>query len=706
MRGHVSSRLPLAFAVLGVLLAVLGASLVASRRSSEQARLDRTLATTSGEKAALVDTELERLRALALVTARIPPFSEFYADAGSQAARIAAVAGPGREINNALKYLSQLYPDRFVETGYVDVSGPEDARVVRGVATRAKSLQKDVRTWPSFAQGVTTAPGTARITLPFVSPAAHTPVVAATTSVEVDGRVRAYVELEMATTVLHRILASDLQHGLGVEIVNDHGATLTATGQGVRQPRSGLRAGLTNSGRQRYAIRTIPETSVAGGPWFVVTAAQAPSAMSLALVPQQAIVLIIALVLLLTALVGFRRARAGAAQALAAEQRAREEAERISRMDVMTGLFNRRHAMETIEQELARAGRQDAAVGILMLDVDHFKRINDAHGHAAGDAVLIELARRLRAGVREWDIAARVGGEEFCVIAPGMESETDVAELGDRLRVAVAERAIVVGDELALPVTISVGVALLRHGDGSAEQAMDSADRALYAAKRRGRDRIGRFSQLDHGDLRAEQPECLHLAEALAVASDLREGAPAAHSRTVSELSAGVAERLGLPQDEILRVRLGGWLHDVGKMGVPDAILTKPGKLSEEEWEVIRAHPTKGEELLRNFPELSLACAAVRHHHERYDGSGYPDGLAGDQIPLEARIVAVVDAYSAMTSNRPYQCAREEEDAMEELRRCAGMHFDPQVVDALLEELLHRRLLETDAAEPHPSPAV
>jgi diguanylate cyclase (GGDEF)-like protein len=690
MRGLVSSRLPLAFAVLGVLLAVLGASLVASRRSSEQARLDRTLATTSGEKAALVDTELERLRALALVTARIPPFSEFYADAGSQAARIAAVAGPGREINNALRYLSQLYPDRFVETGYVDVSGPEDARVVRGVATRAKSLGKDVRSWPSFAQGVTTAPGTARITLPFMSPAAHTPVLAATTSVEVDRRVRAYVELEMATTVLRRILASDLQRGLGVEIVSGHGATLTTAGHRVTTPPGGLSPGLTSSGRQRYAVRTIPETTVAGGPWFVVTAAKAPSAMSLALVPQQAIVLVIALALLLTALVGFRRARAGAAEALAAEQRARGEAERMSRIDVMTGLFNRRHAMETIEQELARAGRQDAAVGILMIDVDHFKRINDAHGHTAGDAVLIEVARRLRTGVREWDIASRVGGEEFVVIAPGIESEADVAELGDRLRLAVAERAIVVGGALALPVTISVGAALLHHGDGSAEQAMDCADRALYAAKRRGRNLVACFSQLDHGDLRAEQPECLHVAEALAVANDLREGAPASHSRTVAELSAGVAERLGLPHDEILRVRLGGWLHDVGKIAVPDAILTKPGKLTDEEWQIIRTHPTKGEELLRNFPELSLACAAVRHHHERYDGSGYPDGLAGEEIPLEARIVAAVDAYSAMTSNRPYQRARAQENAIEELRRCAGAHFDAQVVDALLEELQFR----------------
>jgi putative nucleotidyltransferase with HDIG domain len=236
-------------------------------------------------------------------------------------------------------------------------------------------------------------------------------------------------------------------------------------------------------------------------------------------------------------------------------------------------------------------------------------------------------------------------------------------------------------------VTISVGAALAQPGDGSAEHALDCADRALYAAKRRGRDLTCRFSQLDQGDLRAEEPECLHLAEALVVASDLREGAPASHSRQVAELSAAVAERLGLGEDEVLRARLGGWLHDVGKIGVPDGILTKPGKLTEDEWEIIRGHPGAGAELLQNFPELALACNAVRHHHERYDGGGYPDGLAGEEIPLEARIVAAADAYSAMTSERPYQKPVSKGDAIEELRRCSGAHFDPIVIEAFVEEL-------------------
>src|SRR3954453_11949416 len=172
MRHTSSFRAAFACVVLGVVLAVLGVGLVASRRSSEHARLDRTLATTAGEKAALVQTEIERVRALALLTARIPPFEEFYASAGSAAARIAAVAGPRREVDNALVYLTQLYPDRVVEAGYVDMGGREDARVVRGRVVRAGSLLHAVRRWQSYRVAVATPAGTAHITRPFRSPTA------------------------------------------------------------------------------------------------------------------------------------------------------------------------------------------------------------------------------------------------------------------------------------------------------------------------------------------------------------------------------------------------------------------------------------------------------------------------------------------------------------------------------------------------------
>ncbi len=687
MRRAFLLRISIAFAVLGVLLAVLGTGLVASRSSAERAQLDRSLATASGEKAALVDTELQRVQALALVTSRIPPFSELYADEGSQAAAIAAVAGPGREVNEALSYLWQLYPDRLVEVGYVDVDGAENARVVDGTVVPASALLRDVRTWPSYRQGVSTPVGSARISPPFVSPTAHVPVVAATVPVAVDGRVRAYLELELATAAIDRVVSSDLGPGVGLAVTTRPGAAVAVAGQGFTPPPGGTRTGLTSAGRWRYAVQAVPQKADSGGDWYVVAAARAPSAVRLAMQPAHAGVLALAVLVFALALVGFRRARAAAVEELAAEQRARRDAEQRSRIDALTGLFNRRHTMETIEHELARH-RDGPGVGVLMFDVDHFKRINDRYGHASGDTVLIEVSERLRTGVREWDVVARIGGEEFCVIAPGLDSEDDVAALGERLRRLIAERPVILPNDVAVPVTISVGAALVESGQGSAEHAVEFADRALYAAKRHGRNRLRRFSELDTADVRAEEPECLHLAEALALSSDLREGNLAAHSREVAELSAAVARGLGLSDEDVLRVRLGGWLHDVGKIAVPDAILNKPARLTDDEWQIMRTHPTVGADLLRHFPELAPACPAVRHHHERYDGTGYPDRLAGTDIPLDARILAAADAYSAMTADRPYHTPRSAADAVAELQRCAGTHFDPEVVAVLTAELL------------------
>jgi len=274
MRRLAVLRFSFAATVLGLVLAVLGTALVASRASTERAQLDRSLATAAGEKAALVDTELQRVQALALVTSRIPPFSELYADEGSQAAQIAAVAGPGPEINEALTYLWQLYPDRLVEVGYVDVDGAENARVVNGVPAPAASLLHDVRGWPSFRQGVSTPPGTARISAPFLSPTAHVPVVAATVPVAPDDRVRAYVEVELSTAALDRVLSSDLDSHTGITVVNQAGIRVAGAGQHFNITPGAIHPGLTSAGNLRYAVRSVPQAPE----WLVVAAARPQSA--------------------------------------------------------------------------------------------------------------------------------------------------------------------------------------------------------------------------------------------------------------------------------------------------------------------------------------------------------------------------------------------------------------------------------------------
>jgi putative nucleotidyltransferase with HDIG domain len=233
-----------------------------------------------------------------------------------------------------------------------------------------------------------------------------------------------------------------------------------------------------------------------------------------------------------------------------------------------------------------------------------------------------------------------------------------------------------------LEITVSVGAVLADPAD-SPELIVDRADRALYAAKRLGRDRARLFSELTALDIAAQEPEAIRLAQALSLSAGVREGTPERHAEEVSHIAGAIAVELGLPEDVVVRCRIGGWLHDIGKVGIPDQILTKPAALDAAEWEIMRRHAEIGEQLARRIEAVAPAAPAIRHHHERVDGTGYPDGLAGDAIPIEARIVAVADTYSAITSERPYRRGRTASEAIAELRAQAGRHHDARCVEAL-----------------------
>ncbi len=239
-------------------------------------------------------------------------------------------------------------------------------------------------------------------------------------------------------------------------------------------------------------------------------------------------------------------------------------------------------------------------------------------------------------------------------------------------------------EAVRLDLTISVGAALSAHDGTSLDALVDKADGCLYAAKYQGRNRVSLLPGGFDADSSTSEPEVVGMARALAYASSLREGIPEEHAETVARLAVMTAEQLDLPVGVVLRCRLAGWLHDVGKLAIPEQILTKPGPLDENEWTIMRTHPAAGAAIVRRVAALREAAAAVRHHHERFAGHGYPDGLAGTAIPIEARIVAAADAYAAMTATRPYSVARSPEAAAEELVRSAGSHLDPVVVDGLL----------------------
>jgi len=365
------------------------------------------------------------------------------------------------------------------------------------------------------------------------------------------------------------------------------------------------------------------------------------------------------------------------------ETEARAAVEERSRTDSLTGLSNRRHVVEVLTGELERARREPGRPGVLMVDLDHFKPVNDLYGHAVGDAVLIELASRLRRAVRRYDLVGRWGGEEFCVVVSGITDEEALKSVGDAVRRAVAEAPMKIGDGRLIHLTASVGGVLAAEGIWSVEALVDAADRGLYAAKRHGRNCVALATELTLDDFAAEEPEALRLAEALARSASAREGMPETHLHEMAELSRQIAAHLGLTEDSIMRCRLGAWLHDLGNVGVPDRVLTKTGPLDEDDWQLLRAHSEIGEGIVRRIAGLAQAALVVRHHHERWDGSGYPDGLAGEEIPLEARIVSVADAYSALTHERVYRASLTMAEALAELRLNAGSHHDPRCVEAL-----------------------
>ncbi|HEY3865728.1 MAG TPA: diguanylate cyclase [Solirubrobacteraceae bacterium] len=356
-----------------------------------------------------------------------------------------------------------------------------------------------------------------------------------------------------------------------------------------------------------------------------------------------------------------------------------------ARTDPLTKLSNRRGFRELLDLELERARRGAAPMTVLMGDIDHLKEVNDRSGHHVGDAALQRVARLLEHGKRQIDGVARVGGEEFALILPDTDGQ-GAFMIAERLRCDLREEFS--GDMVA--ITISFGVASYpQHGE-TAAALLRAADEALYAAKESGRNRTMLHSPFLPGKERAEgEPRDIEAERFIAVmldlaeAVDLRFSGSARHSETVGRYAETMARELGLPERRVARVRLAGMLHDIGKVGVPDSILRKPGQLTDEELATIRRHPELGAQILEH-PSFTDVRAWVGAHHERPDGRGYPLGLRSEAVPLEARILAVADAYEAMTSDRAYRSSIGQAAARAELQCCAGSQFDPLVVKAFL----------------------
>jgi diguanylate cyclase (GGDEF)-like protein/putative nucleotidyltransferase with HDIG domain len=356
-----------------------------------------------------------------------------------------------------------------------------------------------------------------------------------------------------------------------------------------------------------------------------------------------------------------------------------------ARSDPLTKLTNRRGFRELLGLELERTRRGEGQMSVLVGDLDHFSEVNARAGQAVGDATLRRVAGLLESGKRQLDSIARVGGEQFALILPDTGPHEAFA-VAEQLRVKLEQE--LAGDSVA--VTISFGLASYpRHG-ATAASLLKAADSAVYAAKEAGRNRTVLYSDSLNGAGRAEGDSrdvagerFVSVVIDLAEAVDLRFSGSARHSETVGRYAEAMARELGLAEKRVARVRLAGLLHDVGKVGVPDAILQKPDSLTDEEFEIIKRHPELGGQILEH-PSLADVRAWVSAHHERPDGRGYPLGLAGEEIPLEAKVLAVADAYEAMTSDRAYRAALGHAAARAELERCVDSQFDGSVVKALV----------------------
>ncbi len=367
--------------------------------------------------------------------------------------------------------------------------------------------------------------------------------------------------------------------------------------------------------------------------------------------------------------------------------------------DGLTGLYNHRHFQELLRTEFARALRSGRPLACLLLDLDHFKQVNDTYGHPFGDEVLKMLARTLQAEARKGDVIARYGGEEFVLALPDTDAG-GAQTLAERICQRVAAEPFV-HDGHTTPVTVSIGVSSTADPRVRSERELVKlADGALYSAKRQGRNRVcladepdgalGPITtppplQVPRAEMRAQVrrlfvDSLLQVLELAESGADHRD-----HSRRVADLATQFGRVLGMNEDELDVLQTAALLHDIGRVGISDTVWLKPGPLSDEERAKVDQHAAMGEQVLRRADFLERERRAIRHHHERWDGGGHPDGLAGEAIPLAARVIAICDGFEAMTAPRAWRGAFSIDEAMRTLVQGAGTVYDPELVQRFFE---------------------
>jgi diguanylate cyclase (GGDEF)-like protein/putative nucleotidyltransferase with HDIG domain len=360
--------------------------------------------------------------------------------------------------------------------------------------------------------------------------------------------------------------------------------------------------------------------------------------------------------------------------------------------DSLTGTLDHGALVKLVATSLERARRDQAALGVALIDIDNFRSLNETYGHDAGDQALLTLTDMLRRSLPGDVTFGRYGPDEFLVVAPA-GSVASMIDVLERLRSMLIDHALQFDASERLPLTVSAGVCLYPDHADSVTALLTAMALTLQEAKASGGDAV-RVA----GQVMATPPETrtFDVFQGLIFAVDTKDRYTKQHSEDVARYGVFLARRLGLPDEVVETIRVAGLLHDVGKIGIPDGILRKPGKLTADEYDIVKQHVALGDLIVRDLPEVEVIRSGVRHHHERWDGGGYLDHLLGEEIPLVARILAVGDAFSAMTTTRPYRKAMPVKEALRRLEDAAGTQLEERLV------VLFVNGLETMADAPLP----
>ncbi|RIV18808.1 diguanylate cyclase [Alicyclobacillaceae bacterium I2511] len=354
--------------------------------------------------------------------------------------------------------------------------------------------------------------------------------------------------------------------------------------------------------------------------------------------------------------------------------------------DELTGVYNHRHIQFVLDKWFAA----ETPFAFLMLDIDHFKRYNDVWGHVQGDEVLRKIATLLQEHSQTGEVCARYSADEFVLALPGSDLD-ELQVRAEAIRQAVEQMELPGVERVARTrLTVSIGIAVYPEMADNKKDLLMRVDDAIYKAKVTGNNQVFLYeSVLDEvqQDLVNDDPEqeIVRTLRVFLAILNSKDRYTYAHTERDVNYATALAKKIGLPEERLRYLRLGAFLHDIGKVEVPTEILTKRGPLSKDEWVVMRNHVELGVSIVRPIQSLALCLPIIRHHHERYDGAGYPDGLKTQNIPLEARILTIADSFDAMTTSRPYQRKRNLEEAIQELRQCAGKQFDPDLVEPFIE---------------------